>query len=258
MSLRIDSWKYPLETLDAGKPEVRAFGEWLARERPRMSRPSATALTDRLMTGAPVRPNDLQRILGKAAGGWQITAELLRLLNDVHAAYAPERAARAAYLRALNELRGQIPWAERERMRPIADRHQWLAEADAVIAKLGITGCESWLGMRFADRAAWFTRVEAFLAAEALRSARDSEAAWDRIKRDFDANYGPGWMRGDFRTADRSGAHLALGLSATASPKEVKAAFRRLAKEHHPDVGGDPAKFMDIQRAYERLTGVAS
>ena len=47
-----------------------------------------------------------------------------------------------------------------------------------------------------------------------------------------------------------------LGLSPGAGLTEVTTAFRRLAKEHHPDVagpGGDPRHFLNILRAYTAL-----
>jgi curved DNA-binding protein len=45
-----------------------------------------------------------------------------------------------------------------------------------------------------------------------------------------------------------------LGLDQAASADEIKAAYRRLAKDHHPDRGGDPDRFMQIQNAYQQLT----
>jgi molecular chaperone DnaJ len=45
-----------------------------------------------------------------------------------------------------------------------------------------------------------------------------------------------------------------LGIDQTASADEIKAAYRRLAKDHHPDKGGDPDRFMEIQNAYQQLT----
>jgi molecular chaperone DnaJ len=44
-----------------------------------------------------------------------------------------------------------------------------------------------------------------------------------------------------------------LGVSKTASDDEIKKAFRRLAHEHHPDKGGDPSKFKDVNEAYQVL-----
>jgi hypothetical protein len=44
-----------------------------------------------------------------------------------------------------------------------------------------------------------------------------------------------------------------LGISPKASLEEVRQAFNRLAKLHHPDHGGDPQKFHDVRVAYERI-----
>jgi len=47
-----------------------------------------------------------------------------------------------------------------------------------------------------------------------------------------------------------------LGLSPNAAPDEIRAAYRRLAKEYHPDINHDPdagERFIAIQQAYETL-----
>ena len=45
-----------------------------------------------------------------------------------------------------------------------------------------------------------------------------------------------------------------LGVSENASPDESKKAYRTLANKHHPDKGGDQAKFKDISVAYDNLS----
>jgi len=51
--------------------------------------------------------------------------------------------------------------------------------------------------------------------------------------------------------------YAALGVARTATPDEIKRAFRRLASQHHPDKGGDTKKFQEIQVAYDTLGDVA-
>ncbi len=45
-----------------------------------------------------------------------------------------------------------------------------------------------------------------------------------------------------------------LGVNKSATPDEIKKAYRRLASQHHPDKGGDTAKFQEIQTAYDTLS----
>ncbi|MDD5894512.1 MAG: DnaJ C-terminal domain-containing protein [Coriobacteriaceae bacterium] len=45
-----------------------------------------------------------------------------------------------------------------------------------------------------------------------------------------------------------------LGVKKSASADEIKKAFRRLARKHHPDAGGDEETFKEINEAYEVLS----
>ena len=44
-----------------------------------------------------------------------------------------------------------------------------------------------------------------------------------------------------------------LGVDRQASADEIKRAFRKMAMQHHPDRGGDEARFKEIQAAYDIL-----
>ncbi|MGA0338914.1 MAG: J domain-containing protein [Vulcanococcus sp.] len=47
--------------------------------------------------------------------------------------------------------------------------------------------------------------------------------------------------------------YLVLGVAATASGAEIKAAYRALVKQHHPDAGGDEEAILAINAAWEVL-----
>lgn len=53
---------------------------------------------------------------------------------------------------------------------------------------------------------------------------------------------------------EKAKAFRTLGLEPEASPEAVKAAYRQLARQHHPDAGGDAEAFAQVSAAYQLLT----
>lgn len=54
--------------------------------------------------------------------------------------------------------------------------------------------------------------------------------------------------------ANKPDYYKTLGVSKNATADEIKKAYRKLARENHPDAGGDEDKFKDINEAYEVLS----
>jgi curved DNA-binding protein CbpA len=50
------------------------------------------------------------------------------------------------------------------------------------------------------------------------------------------------------------GLYELLGVEKNTTMKEIKKAYYKLSKKHHPDKGGDPKIFIKIQNAYEILS----
>jgi DnaJ-class molecular chaperone len=48
-----------------------------------------------------------------------------------------------------------------------------------------------------------------------------------------------------------------LGVNENSTQEEIKKAYRKLASQHHPDKGGDTAKFQEIEAAYRTLSDPA-
>ena len=45
-----------------------------------------------------------------------------------------------------------------------------------------------------------------------------------------------------------------LGIASDATPEEIKQEYLKLARQHHPDRGGDASKFKEAQSAYDMLS----
>jgi len=65
---------------------------------------------------------------------------------------------------------------------------------------------------------------------------------------------GGGMGRPPAKDVDTTKLYETLGVQKTATDKEIKKAYRKLAVKHHPDKGGDEAKFKEVSAAYEILS----
>ena len=52
--------------------------------------------------------------------------------------------------------------------------------------------------------------------------------------------------------------YVVLGISESATPDQIKAAYRSLVISHHPDTGGDQDTYVQIVKAYQSLTNAGS
>lgn len=49
-----------------------------------------------------------------------------------------------------------------------------------------------------------------------------------------------------------------LGISSVANIDQIKVAYRKLSKKHHPDTGGERAEFDQVKKAYDTLSNIES
>ena len=109
----------------------------------------------------------------------------------------------------------------------------------------------------------WLDEEPLRVVEELLRRAGASRRRGTRTQNHSQATDQDGAQRSD-HSGDREGdadpdprrrALRLLGLEPGASPQAIKRAYRRLAKAHHPDLGGDVEAFHRLDAAYRLLLG---
>jgi hypothetical protein len=101
--------------------------------------------------------------------------------------------------------------------------------------------CDKWVGLAENVHAIGKT-VEALRGLERWGAKEMVDAAFQGFKA-LPASAGIVTDRSWWQTLELSGPDVTYN--------EIQAAYRRLAKQHHPDAGGDSAEFEKIRKAYE-------
>lgn len=107
------------------------------------------------------------------------------------------------------------------------------------------------VGIYMADKTGFVKRVEGYLIETFTKKGRGTEAYGEKRYEEYQ-------KREKAVTSENAPYYYrVLGINKTATPEEIKGAYRRLAKIYHPDVCVDPdteKKFKEIQKAYEILS----
>jgi hypothetical protein len=126
---------------------------------------------------------------------------------------------------------------ERQRMEAAREREDQEASLEAIRINFMDVSLELKL---------WRSRAD-----EALRRAEEAERAFLEMLLLFRQG-GPGQQFGAFLFTLQQDLKV-LGLNWPCTAEDVKAAYRRLVKQYHPDRFGDEDQFKKVQEAYERL-----
>jgi hypothetical protein len=105
-------------------------------------------------------------------------------------------------------------------------------------------------GQRAAE---WLSDAPLRLVDDLLRLAPTPRRGGTRTENHSQGSSRPTGNAGAETSDPRSAALRLLGLEPGASLAAIKRAYRRLAKAHHPDVGGDVAAFHRLDAAYRLL-----
>ena len=100
----------------------------------------------------------------------------------------------------------------------------------------------------------WGDRAVAMLSTDPAGVVKALRAELGRVEGPANADFWDRfWDRAHSAENTKASARQVLGVSADATADEIKSAYRSLAKQHHPDAGGDATRFAEISTAYEVL-----
>lgn len=146
------------------------------------------------------------------------------------------------YKERLDELRKKIPEYERENFRLINENNfYWhdLTGTEKKYAKLGsFRIIEDWLQQSPQDRKDWFERVAKKINAT-IKTFQTEFKEWEESQPQ--------------QWTNKTWAYEALGVAVIADKAEIHFAWKRLTRKNHPNRGGDPLKFSEIQNAYQAI-----
>jgi hypothetical protein len=82
---------------------------------------------------------------------------------------------------------------------------------------------------------------------------RQSRGSWDKAKSETEAETRKRQMKHTFNKIIYRDREI-LGLPQSFTHDQLKRSYRQLCLKHHPDKGGDTAKFREVNEAYKRLS----
>lgn len=100
--------------------------------------------------------------------------------------------------------------------------------------------CRRWVSSTYSDVLRSDSKFQARAAGAAQKSGQDFEAVKLRLER---------WLA----ALDDKDPYRILGVSPMAADAQIKARFRELAMQVHPDRGGSAERMREVNLAYERI-----
>ena len=207
------------------------------------------------------------------SGGYPLGGGLLALLADLTAIPGDDRGKRLAWdINERERARRNPPGTYR--MRPYPPRFRGLYDATWILHERGDVGLSDLLrdltkGLRSGSKLLFVIKAAFLLygtdAVRMLSTEPDELVSRliEEVNRASEPEENEMWKRfrglfsGTAPSVTKEQARSVLGVAADATADDVKAAYRRLVREHHPDAGGDVKEFHKVAEAYEVLAAVS-